>query len=152
MYAKTNTKLKKGDKIYEIDNKRYVARVNQLKAELEHNQRRLEEAEKLYKQDAGRLYEVQKYQLKYDQIKAALEVAELDLERTIVRAPSDGYVSQLAVQEGNDVSHHALWSMAAFIPDEGQVYGAAFRQVAISSIEPGFEAEFAFNALPGKNI
>ena len=37
-----------------------------------------------------------------------------------------------------------------FHSDKGQVYGAAFRQVAISSIKPDFEAEFAFNALPGK--
>ncbi len=150
VYVTTNTKLKKGDKIYEIDNKRYEARVNQLKAELEHNQRRLEEAAKLYKQNAGRLYEVQKYQLQYSQIKSALDIANLDLERTIVRAPSDGYVSQLGIQEGMMSVTIPLRPLVTFIPDEGQVYGAAFRQVAISSIEPGFQAEFAFNALPGK--
>lgn len=150
VYAKTNVKLKKGDLIYEIDNLRYKARVSQLQAELEHNQRRLEEAEKLYKQNAGRLYEVQKYQLKYNQIKSSLDIAKLDLERTKVRAPSDGYVSQFAVQEGMMSVPIPLSPLVTFIPDEGQVYGAAFRQVALNSIEPGFEAEFAFNALPGK--
>ena len=150
VHVKTNTKLSKGDIIYEIENQRFKARVEQLKSELEYNKRRLDEAEKLYKQDAGRLYEVQKYQLKYDQLKAALEIAELDLEGTIVRAPSDGMVSQLAVQEGMMSVTMPFSPLVTFIPDEGRVYGAAFRQVAIGSIEPGFEAEFAFNALPGK--
>ena len=84
------------------------------------------------------------------QAKSALEIARIDLDRTKVRAPSRGFVTQLNIKVGMMSTHFPLKPLVSFIPDDRGLYLAAFRQVSIGSIEPGYEVELAFNALPGK--
>ena len=47
-------------------------------------------------------------------------------------------------------THFPLKPLVSFIPDDRGFTFAAFRQVSIRSIGPGYEVELAFNALPGK--
>lgn len=76
--------------------------------------------------------------------------AQFNLEQTIVRAPTDGYVTQLALRPGAMSVPLPLAPMMTFVHTEEKIYTAAFRQNSLQRLKPGFEAEFLFRALPGK--
>ena len=48
----------------------------------------------LYERDSGRAFDVEQRQSEVDQLKAQLESAKWNLDKTVVRAPADGYVNQ----------------------------------------------------------
>ncbi|KJY84523.1 membrane protein [Vibrio galatheae] len=79
-----------------------------------------------------------------------LRQAEFDLEQTIVRAPTDGFATQLALRPGVMAVPLPLAPVMTFVHTEDVFYTAAFRQNSLQRLEPGFEAEFVFRALPGK--
>ena len=82
--------------------------------------------------------------------RAALERAEFDLEFTIVRAPSDGYISQLFLQEGMMAGRLAIRLVMTFIGEQKRQFIAAFRQNSLLRLKVGDDAEFVFPAIPGK--
>ena len=83
------------------------------------------------------------------QIRAALRNAEYNLEQTVVRAPADGMVTQLALRPGMMVVPAPLRPALVFIPDESRQIAASFWQNSMRLIEPGQEAEFIIDAVPG---
>ncbi|GJL81121.1 MAG: MFP transporter [marine bacterium B5-7] len=83
-------------------------------------------------------------------IKAELKNAEFNLEETVVRAPTDGYVTQVALRPGMMAVPLPLRPVMLFVHDEERFYFAAFRQNSSQRLKPGFEAEFMFPALPGR--
>ncbi|ASI93904.1 HlyD family secretion protein [Vibrio rotiferianus] len=80
---------------------------------------------------------------------AELRKAEFNLEQTVVTAPTDGYVTQLALRPGVMAVPLPLAPVMTFVHTEEKLYTAAFRQNSLQRLEPGFEAEFMFRALPG---
>ncbi|NOH60328.1 HlyD family secretion protein [Vibrio sp. RE88] len=81
---------------------------------------------------------------------AELRQAEFDLEQTIVRAPTDGFATQLALRPGVMAVPLPLAPVMTFVHTEEMLYAAAFRQNSLQRLQPGYEAEFLFRALPGK--
>ncbi|MDF2152663.1 HlyD family secretion protein [Vibrio sp. CAU 1672] len=84
------------------------------------------------------------------QLLAELRQAEFDLEQTVVRAPTEGYVTQLALRPGVMAVPLPLAPVMTFVHTEQRIYTGAFRQNSLQRIKPGYEAEFMFRALPGK--
>lgn len=84
------------------------------------------------------------------QLLAELRKAEFNLEQTVVHAPTDGYVTQLALRPGMMSVPLPLAPVMTFVHTEEKIYTAAFRQNSLQRLQPGFEAEFLFRALPGK--
>ncbi|MCX2792558.1 HlyD family secretion protein [Vibrio sp. Sgm 5] len=80
---------------------------------------------------------------------AELRQAEFNLDQTVVRAPTEGYVTQLALRPGVMAVPLPLAPVMTFVHTEQKLYTAAFRQNSLQRLEPGFEAEFMFRALPG---
>ena len=68
----------------------------------------------------------------------------------MVRAPTDGYVTQLALRPGVMAVPLPLAPVMTFVHTEEQFYTAAFRQNSLQRLQPGYKAEFLFRALPGK--
>jgi multidrug resistance efflux pump len=83
-------------------------------------------------------------------IRAQLAVAEFNLEETIVRAPTDGYVTQVALRPGMVAVPLPLRPVMVFVHQEEKFYLAAFRQNSLQRLKAGYEAEFLFKGLPGK--
>lgn len=83
-------------------------------------------------------------------LKAQLAEAEYNLEQTIVRAPSDGYVTQVLIRPGTYAASLPLRPVMVFIPAQKRQIIAQFRQNSLLRLEPGDDAEVVFNALPGK--
>ncbi|MCG8392599.1 MAG: HlyD family secretion protein [Pseudomonadales bacterium] len=83
-------------------------------------------------------------------IKAQLEEARFDLENTVVRAPTDGFVTQLAVRPGMMAVPLPLKPLANFVNSEERRYVGAFRQQSLLRLQAGNEAEVTFTSLPGQ--
>lgn len=82
------------------------------------------------------------------QAQAALSQARLDLERTSVRAPTDGLVTDVRVDRGNFVSTGA--PQMTFLAVHNVWVQADFTENNLGNIQPGAEVEISFDALPGK--
>ncbi|PBI80458.1 hypothetical protein A9993_12280 [Rahnella victoriana] len=85
-------------------------------------------------------------------LKANLKQAEYYLDKTIVRAPSEGYVTQLLLKPGMFVRPLPLRPVMVFVPLQKTSIYAVFRQNSALRLTAGDEAEVVFNGLPGKVI
>jgi multidrug resistance efflux pump len=84
------------------------------------------------------------------EIEAELEKARYDLERTTVRAPSRGMVTQLILREGAMAASLPLRPLMVFVPSERRWIVASFWQNAKRNLREGAEAEVIFDAVPGQ--
>jgi RND family efflux transporter MFP subunit len=96
--------VKKGDVLFVIDPRWNQATVDQRQAEYEQARREEERTAQLLANKAISAEESDGRKARYEEAKAALESARLDLEYTEVRAPIDGRVSRALLTEGNYVS------------------------------------------------
>lgn len=83
-------------------------------------------------------------------LQAELEQARYDLERTVVRAPTSGYVSQLLLRPGMMAVNLPLRPVMVFVHDEQAPLVAAFRQNSALRLRPGYEAEVVYPGIPGR--
>ncbi len=83
-------------------------------------------------------------------LQAGLEKARYDLERTVVRAPTAGYVTQLLLRPGMMAVPMPLRPVMVFVHDEKAPMIAAFRQNSALRLEAGYEAEIVFPSVPGR--
>ncbi len=83
---------------------------------------------------------------------AELADAQYDLDQTIVRAPSEGFVTQVALRPGVYVVPAPLRPAMIFVNTnkKDQELGAAFQQNSLQRVKAGDEAEVAFDAVPGR--
>ncbi len=84
------------------------------------------------------------------EIEAQLKQARYDLERTTVRAPSRGLVTQLILREGMMASTLPLRPTLVFVPTERRQILASFWQNAKRNLEEGADAEVILDAVPGR--
>lgn len=82
-------------------------------------------------------------------LQADLDDAQFDLDQTVVRAPSPGYVTQMALRPGMYVIPAPLRPVMVFVHKDDQELSAGFEQNALQRVRAGDEAEIAFDALPG---
>lgn len=81
---------------------------------------------------------------------AAVDKAEFALANTTVLAPADGYVSNLALAEGQFVA--AGTPALTFINPATQMVIADLRENQLVNVEPGDKAVVMFEAAPGKQF
>ncbi len=87
---------------------------------------------------------------KIDQLRADVERAQWNLTKTVVRAPSDGYVTHLRAHPGLMAVPFPVRSALSFVPEGNRYIVASFRQNALQNLQVGYEAEVIFPGLPGK--
>jgi multidrug resistance efflux pump len=85
-------------------------------------------------------------------LQAELDDAKFDLDQTVVRAPADGFVTQVALRPGVYAVPLPLRPAMTFVNTDpkDQALGAAFQQNALQRVKAGDEAEIAFQAVPGR--
>ena len=146
-----NQRVSKGDVLYQIDPLPYQAVVNRLQADLELARIRYRQQLELIKKDAGRQVDLDRAEAKLKSVEAQLDGALYDLEQTTVRAPGDGYVTNVeALRPGARVVSFPVQETMTFIDAEHKVLAAQINQIYMRYIEPGQEAEVAFKKYPGK--
>src|SRR6185312_369487 len=86
----------------------------------------------------------------FDQLKAQVEGAKWNLDKTVVRAPADGYVTNLALRKGARVTNLPLSPVMAFIDTADTIIGVEIPQIDARYIERGQRVELTFKFAPGK--
>ena len=125
--VQANTPLKAGDVLFRIDPVPFQSTVDALEAQLKFQELRLSQMTELAKSGTGRTFDVEQRQAEVDQLKGQLEGAKYNLERTVVRAPADGYVTNVALRKGARVANLPLSPVMAFI-DTSETSGACHSQ------------------------
>jgi multidrug resistance efflux pump len=83
-------------------------------------------------------------------LQAELSAAEYELDQTTVRAPADGYVTQVFLRPGMMAVPLPLRPVMVFVNGEDMTLGAAFIQNSLQRVIVGDEAEISFRAIPGR--
>jgi multidrug resistance efflux pump len=86
------------------------------------------------------------------QLKAQLELAQLELEWTTVRAPANGFIMQLALRPGQRVSRVPGESSMVFVEQDRTRLAVGIRQFQLRHVKPGQHAEVAFKLYPGQTF
>ena len=86
------------------------------------------------------------------QLQAEVDDAQYDLDQTVVRAPADGFVTQVALRPGVYTVPLPLKPAMTFVNTDpkDKALGAAFQQNALQRVNAGDEAEIAFLSVPGR--
>jgi len=145
-----NAPLKAGDILFRIDPTPYAAQVKTIDAQLKLSKTRLAQMTQLFERDSGRGFDVEQRQSEVDQLSGQLEGAQWNLDKTIVRAPADGYVTNLALRKGARVANLPLSPVMAFIDTSNTIIGVEINQIDARYIAPGQEAEITFKFAPGQ--
>lgn len=81
---------------------------------------------------------------------AQVEKARFDLDSTVVRAPTDGYVVQVRLRPGMMAVPLPLRPVMTFVSNEETYLVGAFKQNPLQNIRVGDKAEVIFPAIPGR--
>jgi RND family efflux transporter MFP subunit len=144
-----NTPLKAGDILFRIDPVPYEAQVHQIEAQLKLAKINLERASQLEQRQAGTLATLQQREAEVDALRAQLAAAKWNLDKTVVRAPSDGFVTNVALRKGARVAAFPVAAVMAFIETADTIVGVQVHQIYARYIAPGQPVELAFKFLPG---
>ncbi|UYG00702.1 MULTISPECIES: HlyD family secretion protein [unclassified Halomonas] len=142
-----------GDALFQIDQARYQAALDQAQAEVNHRQATLDlnraEASRRNRLGNSRAISEENQQIAQinaqvaaadlEQAQASLEAARLDLERASVTAPASGHVLNVQFSEGNYVSRGT--PVMALIREESYYVVGYFEETKMASIRVGDPAD-----------
>ncbi len=145
-----NEPLKKGDVLFKLDPIPFQARVDNLAAQLELAQKRLQQSKELSAAQAGSEFEVEQYATDIRSLEAQLVDARFNLESTVIKAPTDGFVTQLRLRPGMMAVPLPLAPVLTFVHTDQPIFVAGFGQQPMQNIKVGNEAEVIFPGIPGR--
>jgi RND family efflux transporter MFP subunit len=148
--VEANKPLKAGDVLFRIDPVPYEAQVKAIEAQLKLSATRLAQMTQLFERDSGRGFDVEQRQSEVDQFKAQLDSAKWNLDKTVVRAPADGYATNIGLRKGARVANLPLAPVMAFIDTSDTIIETEIAQIDARYIEPGQPAEVTLKYLPGQ--
>lgn len=147
-----NQLVKKGDTLFVVDRPRYQKALDQAQADVEYYQALVSEK----RREAGRRNQLGTSAMSREAIEqsnndlqtsehqlaksvATRDLAKIDLERTTVKAPSDGWVTNLNVYQGEFITRG---SVAVALVQQHSFYVLAYlEETKLHGIEKGFRAE-----------
>jgi RND family efflux transporter MFP subunit len=142
-----NTPVKAGDVLFRIDPTTYEAQVKAIQAQLKLAEQRLSQMSQLQAHGTGRAFDVEQRQAEVDQLRAQLDGAKWNLDKTTVRAPADGYVTNLALRKGASVTGQS--PVMAFIDTSETIFGTEIPQIYARYVAVGQPVEVTFKMFPG---
>src|SRR5260370_29222098 len=143
--VEANAALKEGDVLFRIDPVPYEAQVKALEAQLKLSATRLAQMTQLFERDSGRGFDVEQRQSEVDQLSAQLESAKWNLDKTTVRAPADGYATNVALRKGARVASSPVM---AFIDTSQTLVGVEISQNDARYVAAGQPVEITFKFEP----
>lgn len=147
--VKDDTTVKAGDILYQIDPVPFKNKVDSLTAQLKLAQKDLDRAKELLPKGAITVREYDITSTRFDQLKADHANAVYDLEQTTVKAPTDGYVTQVILRPGMISAAFPIRPVMIFIHKETKYYIGWFRQNSLLRLKVDDKAEVTFDGIPG---
>ena len=147
--AEPNKPLKANDVLFRIDPVPYEAKVKALEAQLKFQELRLSQMTELQTRGTGRAFDVEQRHAEVDQLRAQLDGAKWDLDKTVVRAPTDGYVTNVALQKGTRV---ASAPVMAFIGTAETIVVVEIAQIDARYLAPGQPSSSPSSSCPVRFI
>jgi multidrug resistance efflux pump len=144
-----NTPVKAGDVLFRIDPTPYMAQLEAVVAQLKLAELRLGQMGELARTQAAPMFDVQQRQSEVEQLRAQVQAAKWNLDKTTVRAPADGYVTNLTLRKGARVTPLPMAPVMAFIDTSDTIIVVQVPQIYARYIKPEQKAEIAFKYLPG---
>lgn len=148
--AQGNTPLQPGDELFRLDPTPFQARLDSLAAQLISAREDLVRAERLAETGTGTQRDRDLAQAQVDELTAEIHLAQYNLDETVVRAPTAGYVTQVTLRPGMRAVSLPLRPVMVFVNDEEDLFVSWFRQNSLLRLEVGDEAEIAFDGIPGR--
>ncbi|UUY10116.1 biotin/lipoyl-binding protein [Pseudomonas sp. J452] len=145
-----NRLMEKGEVLFRIDPTPFENRVKSFKAQLVSARADQFRARELAKRNVGNRRDVDITTARVDDLQAQLNIAQFELDNTVVRAPSRGYVTQVTLRPGIYAVKMPLRPAMIFVPHEDYSYVAWMRQNSQLRLSTGDDAEIAFDGLPGQ--
>ncbi|USV56580.1 HlyD family secretion protein [Aeromonas encheleia] len=176
--VQANQMIKKGDVLFRIEAEPFEQKVASLTARLASNREQLksidarlrsasldrDRALALVNRGIGKRRDLDMTQANVDDItaqidqqkamivdlQAQLNEAKYELEQTVVTAPSDGYVSQLALRPGMIAAPFQYRPVMNFIHQDDTTYVGWFWQNSMQRLAEGDETEIVIDGIPGR--
>ncbi len=148
--VKANQLIKKGDVLFKIDPTTYEAALQVTQAQLDYQKVRLQQYKKLASTAAGTRFQVQETDARVKQLTAELRGAEWNLKETTVRAPTDGYVTNLALRPGQRVVTFPFQPAMTFVDTSSKIVVVLIQQIYERHLKRGQDVELAFKTRPGR--
>ena len=176
--VKGNQPLEKGDVLFRLDDEPFRLKVESLSARLDANKDQLksidarlrsasldrDRAQELMRRGIGKqrdldvsqanvddlVSQLDQQQALFNDVQAQLKKAQYDLEQTVVRAPSDGFVLQLALRPGMIATPYLYRPVMTFVHQSENYYVGWFWQNSMQRLAIGDEAEVVIDGIPGK--
>ncbi|MGH1408578.1 MAG: HlyD family secretion protein [Aeromonas sp.] len=176
--VQANQPVKKGDVLFRLDDEPFRLKVESLTARLNANKDQLksidarlrsakldrDRASDLMRRGVGKQRDLDVTQASVDEIaaqmdqqramledlQAQLDEAKYQLAQTVVYAPSDGHVVQLALRPGMIATPFMYRPVMTFIHKDETAYVGWFWQNSMQRLAVGDEAEVVIDGIPGK--
>ena len=148
--AQALVEMKQGDVLFNIDQEPFQNKVDSLTAQLALARDDAERARTLLKTRNISQRDADATLTRLASLEGFLETAEFELEQTTVRAPTDGFVVQMALRPGMRAVSLPLRPVMIFVHKESLFLVGWFRQNSLLRLVPGDEAEVAYDGIPGK--
>ena len=149
-----NDHVTEGQVVAILDGKDYRAQLDQANFTLTNARQKLERTEKLYNIGAKSLQELQDAQYEYDRAKSSVELAEDNVNQTVITAPMDGVVvgepktpGTMAVQGSTNPT--VIMRIADL---SEKLVKAKVDETDIGSVKVGEQATFTVDAYPEKTF
>ena len=175
--VKPDQKVKKGDVLFRIDDEPFRQKASSLEARVDANAKHLKSIEarlrsarldrdraaELMRRGIGKQRDLDVSQANVDDLAAQLDQqqatlvdvqsqlreANYQLEQTVVYAPSNGHVVQLALRPGMIATPFMYRPVMTFIHEEDNAYVGWFWQNSMQRLAVGDEAEVVIDGIPG---
>ena len=176
--VKPNQLVKKGDVLFRLDDEPFRLKADSLAARVESNREHLksiearlrsakldrDRAKELMQRGVGKQRDLDVSQANVDDIVAQIDQqkatlndlqaqlleAKYQLAQTVVYAPSDGHVVQLALRPGMIATPFMYRPVMTFIHKDETAYVGWFWQNSMQRLAIGDEAEVVIDGIPGK--
>jgi multidrug resistance efflux pump len=148
VYAKANKPIKKGDPLFGMDPTPFQHTVDSLKAQMAIAQEKYDVERKLVAKKAGVTERMINLKHEVDQLNADVAKAQYNLDNTVIRAPSDGYVVNLQLRAG--VFIRLKQPVMTFVDTTEYYLVAAIPQRASQWVRKGNAVDVALEMYPGK--
>ncbi len=152
IYVEEGDYVEKGQPLAKLEQERYILNLNRAKADLRGIQKELDKIDKVYNKKLVSDDTYDKLTAQYESAKATLELAELDLAETTIRAPISGYIAERNAKVGNLTESFQRERMFQIV-QQRQLYGIVhLPEKELARVHKDQKASLSITALGDQNI